>query len=1185
MSQTPAYLVELWKTRIDNLFEGQDQEDVLDWLIANHGRKRVILVGAGFSRNADNPRSVRIPLWKELTKEFAADLRVDADAFDALTLADFYRRNLGSQRLRERLLAMLDDAAISPGEAHRAMWGTKPEAVITTNFLDTLLDRGMPSHKVVRNPDLAMPLTADATQVIYIHGHRDDPDSWVVGRNDYEDVVETRPMLFARTRQLFAQFPLLVVGYSLTDPDFHFVYRQMVRAMDRSHPMGLAVILSQTDTVSHEERAAKKYWEDLNLRIVRFKHVQAEATRTVTASDKFVRFFEVTADVTKVDDLKPCFKSPHAHPGLSFDGRFEHNVGMLQSAFGDSSLDKIWYNIDDSRAKLWRLALDLAFDEKHVSEFDRAATTSSRSFALPEDAFRGTRALGETRESANPTLTPDRWNPLPSKLSAQAFELLNKERTNPLVWKLDALLAEGVRQPVLDWVKAGFVQDILDNSGRVVTLSCVLLLLSGGNNEAISLVRRLGVPRAKALAELVGDFNLGGHPNPLSTLLVHARNNVMQGTVDVALQHYNAAIDELSKSTDADAPLLTYFAHLGRSEALPVAQYSRDAFEDHENAAKLTQQAKLHPAVGQWLRRIERLQTAQRTERLKSLERRVAQKDYEARGFSISTSTSALRIALEEASSLGAPVSVLRDLSSALLGQFGDLQDELLMRMRLDLGTPGEWLRLQVRDGDIFRLRRNSQELSVPFGASERNRRVESLSSVLLPQELPLGSLRARAFVNVLEHVPDVLAANDIERASTFLLKRYLDKSEVSEAAVVGLARVCGLSDVTGILDATEAASAPSDLAAVSNRFPWKQWAMCESLEPALGFLERQLLYVKHPSIRLAVGLSLAQILEAVPEAQRVIDACHKFWSALTEQVTLGGQGEHPTDVESVAIFCVVSYGFSAQHPEVREWLYERLELPEIGATIRGILLQAGESSLRAPATSHLLRAEGNRTLQEFVKLAQFEGCALTWESVEHHIAGSWSELYELAPVLNERFWKTETDWKSLREALRFGGQRRKAASWLIARTELLSAALDYTDSRESILSEGATGLGFLRAGLVDSLAHGDGAIANHAIYALGRLALHALNQMDADSISSALRHAANDFRIGVVHGAAYVANHLVAYSAGSQSVAPQILDAAAAVQRSLADDALAVVRRQGLFGAKVGSRDAQGSSKSGAPQ
>jgi hypothetical protein len=410
MTQAPRYLLERWRTDLELLFDEPDANDALDWLIANHERKRVILVGSGFSKNAKNDRSLRIPLWDDISAALADDMRISPRAFDALSLADFHRRNQGESAFQQRLLSLLDDQALEPGEAHAALWRSKPEAVITTNFLDTLLERDVRALSVIEDPDLALPIDEGRAQVVYLHGHRSNFASWVAGRSDYDDLQDTRPMLFARTRQLFAQFPLLVVGYSLTDPDFHLVYRQMVRAMNRRHPMGLAVMLQRNgEDAAQAERVAKKYWEDLGLRIVRFR-----MDRDISSNEQFVRFFDLTQHVETPRDLEACFRSSPSASWEDVREAFHANAEIAVSALQDPTLDRIWHRSFEARATFWRAALNRALPEAvRTGAANTAQKFNLDTFRRPRSADGSAPQRAQTHERAEASFDLERasWAP------------------------------------------------------------------------------------------------------------------------------------------------------------------------------------------------------------------------------------------------------------------------------------------------------------------------------------------------------------------------------------------------------------------------------------------------------------------------------------------------------------------------------------------------------------------------------------------------------------------------------------------------------------------------------------------------------------------------------------------------------------------------------------------------------
>jgi hypothetical protein len=221
----PEYRQRLWDSRLEELFDDDDREQVLSWLLEVGERKRVIVVGAGFTKNAKTTSEVEIPNWDELTRRMARHLRLKREeGHDPLELADLFEVEHSRDALESWLIEQLDDDALVTGAAHRALWESSPQAVITTNFLDTALEKpissvGVPIYECSQ---LAKPLGDVKRHLIYFHGHRSAPETWVTSRRDYEDLPRKRPAIHIKVRQLLAEFPAVVVGYSMRDPDFHF---------------------------------------------------------------------------------------------------------------------------------------------------------------------------------------------------------------------------------------------------------------------------------------------------------------------------------------------------------------------------------------------------------------------------------------------------------------------------------------------------------------------------------------------------------------------------------------------------------------------------------------------------------------------------------------------------------------------------------------------------------------------------------------------------------------------------------------------------------------------------------------------------------------------------------------------------------------------------------------------------
>ena len=279
---------------LEKAFQGlfatdEDRDIAIDWHIANDGRRPVVLVGAGFSRNAKRRdgggAATSLPDWNGVLDRLRADLPTDCKENDPLTLPELYAAHMEEGPLHQALLDLVPDNDVVPDRAHDALLAYDAEAIVTTNLLDTLLERAAACrqsakwHRVVYDHDVAIYEPDKPTrQIIYLHGHRGDYESWVLRRSQYEEIASSKPVIVARVRQLFAQHQLLAVGYSMTDPDFHLFYRRINRDMKGRQPRGLSLVLAAPD------RATRAYWRKLNISI-------ATLQKQADYNDIFSRFF------------------------------------------------------------------------------------------------------------------------------------------------------------------------------------------------------------------------------------------------------------------------------------------------------------------------------------------------------------------------------------------------------------------------------------------------------------------------------------------------------------------------------------------------------------------------------------------------------------------------------------------------------------------------------------------------------------------------------------------------------------------------------------------------------------------------------------------------------------------------------------------------------------------------------
>jgi hypothetical protein len=291
---------------LERLFPTEDANTVNRWFSAmGRGKRPVVLVGAGFSRNAHGGENVM--LWSDVNEVLARLAGVDPAAHDSLTLADYAWSDNALACIRLLQEGMPDDELL-PNKAHAALFGADVAAIVTTNNLDTLLDKApLPRafRRVYRDADIA--LADGRPPLIYFHGHRDLPDGWVFTRTQFEDVARTRPLIYAKVRQLLAEHPVITVGFSLADPNFHNVYRNIVRDLGGLSEQGLALLLN---TPSDAER---NHWAKLGLKLVTLRPEAFNGD----PDEQLAEFFALFSDPL---EEKPRNEDPSPPPPPGYEG-------------------------------------------------------------------------------------------------------------------------------------------------------------------------------------------------------------------------------------------------------------------------------------------------------------------------------------------------------------------------------------------------------------------------------------------------------------------------------------------------------------------------------------------------------------------------------------------------------------------------------------------------------------------------------------------------------------------------------------------------------------------------------------------------------------------------------------------------------------------------------------------------
>ncbi|UQA62793.1 SIR2 family protein [Polyangium aurulentum] len=714
-----AYIKEIVAKQVAELFHEPDARTVLSWWIANTGRKPVVVVGAGFTRNAlvkatgELPTNEHVPLWPDVSRQLAEDLGVgDARALDALTLAELHRARFRDRHFYDRLREMLKDDELLPGPAHEALFDFDVEAIVTTNFLDTLLDRDSRCSPIFTDNEVARKIDKTRQiEVLYLHGHRSAPDTWVLSRSQYEDLPKKRPILLARVRQLLSQHPVLTVGFSLVDQDFHQVYREIGLDMQQQQPLGLALLgpATQEERQSDLASAQLSHWDRLGIQIARFKDWN-------DLGEKFAKFFR-TLDRITIEEFKN-YIPPHRD--------FSDRVDLAKSAIEDPNIERY---VEDFRGKepgVWRHCIDLEFaaeDRKRVKDKiqeyhaarmgargpQRAEPSASleagsaTSFPMQEPKFNATHLEGRVSKDWELAWFADEWLTTRRPTAEHFADWLHYHVRHEL-WDQqeradgdsDVAIAEllsVVWRVINDRADASSERRLRDKAIEQM-------------GDAYRLLKKYGPQDAASRVE--GDIAaLGGKPHETEkrTPQGQARQHMnsafmlmMNGKYEDATEAYDKALTVAKKSDD---PLLIWLAALGRSSAYRCTIHPfryRDQVTAEKEAkakeyARIVKAFAKNESVVRWKDEANRRVSLLREKTVKDLRKAARETKYEIRGTSFSkTPHFAWRIFRDLEDRCALPGIQEQYLLPLLEHGFGDPAEELRLRLRFGIDKTKKWL-------------------------------------------------------------------------------------------------------------------------------------------------------------------------------------------------------------------------------------------------------------------------------------------------------------------------------------------------------------------------------------------------------------------------------------------------------------------------------------------------------------
>lgn len=212
------------KMRLDN---------IKSYLYFNRGEQKLgsasLMVGSGFSKNADKGVDVAMLDWNELGKKFYAKLygkeptAEDLMYSSPIKLATMIEAEFGRTVLDKMIQASLPDDRVFPNDLYRDLLNLPWHDVFTTNY-DRLLERtemveGMTRHyQAVTNKETL--IYTPSPRIVKLHGSFPDIHPYIITEEDFRTYPQKYPEFVNTVRQSLIENLFCLIGFSGDDPNF-----------------------------------------------------------------------------------------------------------------------------------------------------------------------------------------------------------------------------------------------------------------------------------------------------------------------------------------------------------------------------------------------------------------------------------------------------------------------------------------------------------------------------------------------------------------------------------------------------------------------------------------------------------------------------------------------------------------------------------------------------------------------------------------------------------------------------------------------------------------------------------------------------------------------------------------------------------------------------------------------------
>lgn len=181
-----------------------------------------LMVGAGLSKNANNPNNLNIPDWNCIREKLNLELYPGTTpSKEVLTLAGEYIDNKGSIAFKKFIRQTIPDDELFPSAMHQRLLKLPWNDVFTTNY-DSLLERASQNLIAAKYNIVTCEkqLNQTAPRIIKLHGSLSDQTPLIMSEEHYRTYENKYPGFTNTIRQSLIESALCLIGFSGVDPNF-----------------------------------------------------------------------------------------------------------------------------------------------------------------------------------------------------------------------------------------------------------------------------------------------------------------------------------------------------------------------------------------------------------------------------------------------------------------------------------------------------------------------------------------------------------------------------------------------------------------------------------------------------------------------------------------------------------------------------------------------------------------------------------------------------------------------------------------------------------------------------------------------------------------------------------------------------------------------------------------------------